>query len=509
MTAANRSARAPQAQSLPVRAWRTLAARVRATPPPLASLLIVAAVLGIAWAALLPPFQGPDESDHFAYVQHLAETGSAPSATTYAGAGSYSTEEARALDMLGLRALMGNPGARPIWGEADQRRWSAFERELPDAARADGEGANPIAKNPPLYYGVAGIAYELSPDRSLFPRLFATRLFGVALLVLTVALTWLAASELTARTWARTLAAGVVALQPQLVFMAGVVNADILLVAIWTAFVALSLRTLKRGPTTACILGLFALAAMSPLTHGRGLALLPPLAIVLALVWWRHRPPLRPVLAWAAGGAALLGAALLAFRLFTSSAGGTLYGGQTRYIDQDGFRPGQFIATVWQFYLPQLPGMGPRIGPDFGFRQMWIETFFGRFGSLDVSYPPRVYELLRVAALLALAAVAGSLALRWRQVRREWTVLVALLAIAGSLVALLHLVSYLALLGVPDPLIVGRYALPLVSLLGLAVAFVATSLPRRLGPLLAAAVLAGGVLLQLAGLGLTAVRFYG
>jgi hypothetical protein len=245
------------------------------------------------------------------------------------------------------------------------------------------------------------------------------------------------------------------------------------------------------------------------LTHGRGLALLPPLAVVLALVCWRHRPPVRRALAWGVGGIALLAASLIAYRLFASGGGGSLYGDQTNYIHQGGFRISQFAATVWQFYFPRLPGMGPRLGPDFGFKQMWVETFFGRFGWLDVSYPPRIYVLLRIAVLVGVVAVVASLAARWRELRGEWIVLVALAAIGGSLVALLHLVSYLALLGSNDPLIVGRYALPLVSLIGLAIAFVATSLPRRLGPLLAAVVLAGGVTLQLGGLGLTVARFYG
>jgi hypothetical protein len=76
-------------------------------------------------------------------------------------------------------------------------------------------------------------------------------------------------------------------------------------------------------------------------------------------------------------------------------------------------------------------------------------------------------------------------------------------------IVFLHVVSYLALLGGTDPVIVGRYLLPLIALLALAVTFVVTSLPRRLGPLFAAVVLACGVLLQLAGLGLTVIRFYG
>ena len=486
-------------------------ARMR-VPRPLVPLLVVALVLAVAWATIVPPFQGPDEDAHFAYVQHLAETGEAPSPSVTSGAGAHSTELQRALERLGLLAAMGNAGARPAWDAADLAEWAAFERDLSPAQRSDGAGANPIAKNPPLYYAIAVVAYEASPSRSLFGRLATTRLVGVLLFVLVVALTWLAAAELTGRTWARLLAAGVVALQPQLAFMAGIANTDILLVAIWTAFVALAIRTLRRGPTTARVGGLVALAALSPLTHGRGLALLPALAVVLALAWWRHRPPLAHALAWAGGGVAVLAVALLAVRHFTTGggvAGGALYGGQTSYIEQGGFALGDFLAHVWRFYLPALPGMGERLGPAFGFRQMWVETFWGKFGWLDVSFPSRVYTLLRYGLVLVLVGTAAALAARRRELRCEWTVAVALAATAASLVALLHLVSYLALLDTGDTLIVGRYALPLVGIVALAIAFVATSLPRRLGPLLAAGLLAFGVLLQLGGLGLTVVRFYG
>ena len=48
-----------------------------------------------------------------------------------------------------------------------------------------------------------------------------------------------------------------------------------------------------------------------------------------------------------------------------------------------------------------------------------------------------------------------------------------LAAIAVSMIGLLHLASYRALVGSGDPLITGRYLLPLVTVFGLAVAFVA------------------------------------
>jgi 4-amino-4-deoxy-L-arabinose transferase-like glycosyltransferase len=505
MNAANRTAR-----TRPVpRAAAQLSRRIRAMPAPLALLLVVAALLGTAWAVVLPAFQGPDESDHFAYVQHLAETGSAPSSTTYRGAGSYSTEEREALDELGLRATLVNPTARPMWSPLDQLRWTRFERALPSTGRSDGGGLDPAAKNPPLYYVYESIAYRLSPDASLFGRSLATRLASVLLFVLTVGLVWVAAGELTRRTWARVLAAGVVALQPQLSFAGAIVNPDILLVAVWTAFVTLSIRTLKRGPTTARVLGLFALAAASALTHGRGIAILPGLAAVLALSWWHDRPPWRLTLRWAAGGAALLGAALLAVRLYAASSGGSLYGGQAAAFQHNSFNLRQFLSFVWQFYLPPLPTMQPRIGPSYGFRQVFVETFYGTFGSLDVRLPTRVYALLQIASVLGLVALYTAVVVRWRELRGQRHILIALGVVAVSTIAFLHLVSYLSLLGTSDPIVLGRYVLPLISLFALAVMFVATSLPRRLGPLFAAIVLASGVLLQLTGLGLTVARFYG
>jgi hypothetical protein len=56
--------------------------------------------------------------------------------------------------------------------------------------------------------------------------------------------------------------------------------------------------------------------------------------------------------------------------------------------------------------------------------------------------------------------------------------------------------------------LVGRYVLPLVSLWALGIATVASILPRRFGLALGALVLGAGVLLQVAGIGLTLTRFY-
>ena len=60
-----------------------------------------------------------------------------------------------------------------------------------------------------------------------------------------------------------------------------------------------------------------------------------------------------------------------------------------------------------------------------------------------------------------------------------------------------------------DPVLIGRYVLPLVSLWALGIAAVAAALPRRWGLVFGAGVLTVGALLQVSGLGLTLTRFYG
>jgi hypothetical protein len=65
------------------------------------------------------------------------------------------------------------------------------------------------------------------------------------------------------------------------------------------------------------------------------------------------------------------------------------------------------------------------------------------------------------------------------------------------------------MIGMPgDPIITGRYLLPLVALLGIAVAMVAAVLPALMRAAYSGLVLAAGVALQVISLGLLVERFY-
>jgi len=500
-------------RELPGAAWRGAAyslARLRTVPRPLAALLAVAAIQVTAWVAVTPPFQGPDESAHFAYAQYLAETGKAPQLEGGNGKIS-STEHEQAMEWANLHSLVGILTARPAWSDAEENRWERVESALPGAASSDGQGPNAVAQNPPLYYAYEAIPYHLAPGGSLFARFFAMRLASALFYLTAVALVWLIAAELFRPLWARTLATAIAALQPKAASLGASINPDVLLMAEWTAFVYVGVRTLKHGPTRGRLAAAGALAAASILTHGRGLAILAPLLALLLIGWLRHRRPRRTTLIHAGLGVgiALLGlTAHLLFKL-ASDAGGA-YSADIDLFQQRSFNVREFLSYLWQFYLPKLDFMQPMVGPDdFGYRQVFIEGFYGHFASLDVTYPRGVIDLLQVATVLGLFGLYTAAVARWRSVRRSWDSIVFLLVVGLSMILLVHVTSYRNLLIDPsDPLFAGRYLIPLLSIFAVGVTAVVVSLPRRLAPVAAGLLVGTGLVLMLSGLGMTLVRFY-
>jgi 4-amino-4-deoxy-L-arabinose transferase-like glycosyltransferase len=481
---------------------RALAARVKRPPLPLAILLVFALVQGLAWSVMTTPFNGPDEPAHIAYVQLLAETGHAPKSN--GGTGSVSTELGRAEYQLNIAPNFGHTNGRPTWSALDR----VAEEHISAAQRRDGTGPNAIAQNPPLYYAYEALAYRLSPDQSLLGRVFALRAATVVLYVLTVGLMWLVAGEIFTRPWLRFLATAIVALHPKLASLAGNVNPDNLLVTISTGFVLAGLRLLRRGPSTGRVGAVALLAGLGALTHGRGLFLIVPAVIVVGTSWLRARPSRMAVLRQAVLGSGLLLACIVVAYVWTrSTSGGVAFGGQVDQAATEPWRLGQFVDYVWQFYLPRLPFMGPMIGPPYGYRQVFIETFFGGFANYEVNFRPAAYDRLQDLAFLGLLALVGLMVVRYRAVRARWPEVVFPISVMAGLLAVLHITAYRHLQQVGDPLITGRYLLPCIALFGLAIAWVVGSL-RRIAPWVGALVLAGFVLLDIEAFLINAQRFY-
>ena len=460
-------------------------------PAPLIALLLVALLEGVAWIVAMPAFQGPDEGRHLAYVQKVADAHTIPWRRSGGGpetARRLSTEADLAALWSGLGPAQGNLAAKPAWTALDEHQLRVREDALGGGARKDG-GYTDAFHNPPLYYLYAAVPWTVFHGASFLARAEVVRLAGLPLLLAVVWLTWALCGELLGPAlWPRTLAAGLVALHPQLTNMAATVNPDILLAALSAGALLAMVRLLRRGPSVARVAVLAGLCAAAALTHGRGLALIPPAAVAVALAYARGRR----LGGWIVAGGA--GVAALAILVAAGQGAGSVR---------------QFVSYVWQFYLPRLPGMATTIGPpDYGVRQAFVDRFFGTFAGLEVAFPPWALDLFAGLSIVGLVALVVVL---WRHragVRAQWPVVAVLATAALAVLAVLHVSAYRALVVSPgDPIVAGRYLLPLLTLGGVAVALVVRELPRRFASFAAAALLAGAILTQIAALGLVAERF--
>ncbi|MBJ7244132.1 MAG: DUF2142 domain-containing protein [Solirubrobacteraceae bacterium] len=463
----------------------------------LAALVIVALAQGALWAVLTPPLNGPDEESHAPYAQYLAETGKPPELAT--GTGSLSPEITSLVRGLGASSLVGNPTGRIDWPASSAVNQALAQ--LPPESSSTGSGPNAAANYPPLYYGLVAIAYRITPSGKIADRLLAMRLVGVLLFGLTVALTWMLAAVVLAGLWPRVVAAGLVALQPKLGFTAAVINPDILITAIATGFILAAALIICRGLNTRRAIAILALTAAGALTHPRGYFLVAPLLFV---AWFsaRRAAASRDQRDWITAvdalGIAMIAAAAAATAVLIARWGNSAPVSDVR----------EFGSYIWNFYLPR-PDFLTQLGPEYGYQQVFIRSFFSDFGQLDVTPSATFVSLVQNGVMLALIALYSTVVARWSTIRKNWPLVAMLLAFLLSMLLLVHLVSYRELQANGDPIITGRYLLTAVGIYGIAAAWVMSSLPRRAGPVIGACVLSIGAVLALSGIGLTALRFYG
>jgi len=480
---------------------RRVAGRAGRIERPLLVLLALAVSQTLAWSVLLPPWQGADEISHFAYVQRMVETRSIPwfpSGNPGDTRASYSTEADVAARWGGSLQVLLNPSARPPGSPVSEQLWREADAPLTKKDRANGGYSSAMAY-PPLYYIYDSIPYIATNSLSIFDRAFAMRIFNLPLVVAIVWLTWLIAGELLGkRRWLQTLATAAVALNPQLMQLGGVVNPDILLSAEWIAFFYLAIMAIRHGPTRGRIIGMALLCVASGFTHGRGLPLLVPAALVATSLIVRYKRPSRPVLI--AGGIGL--AALTVVGLY----GALVY---ATYGDLSSLRLREFSSYLWQFYLPKLGFMNQAIGPVWHARQVFIDRFYGTYGGLDVVFTPGALNLLNHLSEAAIVLAVVGLAMRWRAVRRWWDI-VAMFAVAGaSYLLFMHLAAFRSLVqGTGDPVLTGRYLLPFMPVYGMAIALAVGWMPRRVGPVVAGAVVGGLCLLSIGAFGFALARYY-
>jgi hypothetical protein len=446
---------------------------------------LVACLNAVCWSLLTPPFQVPDEPDHFAYVQLLAVNGQLPVADLEYP----SPEEQVALRDLHFEEVRGTPPVRAISSEEQQR---TLERDL--AASPDPRGlggAGNATSEPPLYYALEVIPYDLASGASLLDRLELMRLLSALMAGVTALFAYLFLREaLPGRRWAWTVGGLAVALFPLLGSISGGVNPDAMLCAVCAALYYCLARAFHRGLTRRLALVTAVLTAIGFATKLDFLGFAPGVLgglLVLSLAAARRRPTgssdLESTRSRWSGASVALAAAALVYVLVHLSSGHTVLGAASGAIEDVKASPSRVASYVWQFYLPRLPGMFTYFPALDTARQVWFDRLVGLYGWDDTVFPIWVYDVALIAAAAIVALACRELIGRRRALRERVPQIAIYAVTAAGVMTVLATRSYISdVLDHEEPYWEPRFLLPLLCLWGLVAALAARGAGRRWGP---------------------------
>lgn len=497
--------------------FRTIRRRIVSIPRPLAMLLVVVGIFGVAWALVVPPFQSPDAFTHYAYTESIATRHTLPGTPGRPE----SSSAAQAADALvgAHRIMWSTPEAKPTW---NAEAVSAYRARSGSFSRSNGGGPTPSTVNPPLYYVFAAVAYLSDVGGDELDRLTIVQLWGVMLLLATTLGGWLLAGEVLGRRRLSQLIVGAVCgLQPMVTFISTSVNPDALLIGLWTFALWMGTRVVKFGARRRDVTWLGVLTGAAILTKATSYALLPPLAVALAIGWRRRESQRTFGVAHEFGpGLAAVSALILAWVLPAAASGRSVVNTVTSSpgTPAHSFTLSGFLNYLWQFYLPRLPGQSaihlptlallpwPRYPGSLPLWEIWVRQGWGAFGWLDVYLPDWTYAVLAAVTGALIVAALVFVSRRGEGMRRSLGLFYAVSVL--SLLGLLHITEFRSLIAGAGPVLQGRYLLPLIALLGLAAAVVVQRLPRRARGSAAALGITGLVGLQVLALATVAQAYY-
>jgi hypothetical protein len=396
---------------------RSLRLHGRALRPGVLIVLVAFANAG-SWALITPAFNAPDEPDHFAYAQYLAETGHAPARTPDARP-AYSTDQALALNAVDVFSQVSLPDGRPPWLALEQSAWERARTRIPHSTGNGGGVTVAASPHQPAYYALLAPAYALVRSQSAFSQLTMMRLVSALLGALVALCAFGVVRELLPAQPLAAVAAGLlVAFHPMFGFISGAVNNDNGINAAAALSLYLLIRALRRRLTWRIAVALGATLAIAPFMKETGYEIYPAVAVgLLGVLWRRHRLEDLRALGALAGAfiAVRVGWSLLQPLFYPPVAGhpggGGISAGGT--LAQAEHMPGRFLVYLWELFLPKLGFMGS-LFPAGGwpFRSIYVVRGWGAFGWYTWVFPNWVYSVI-VLAIAAVGLLALSTAVRW------------------------------------------------------------------------------------------------
>jgi hypothetical protein len=384
----------------------------------LAAWVFAIAALNFAcWALITPPFQAPDEVDHFAYTQSLVERGEAPSRDPGAPLPRWSDAQALLLENMSFLTDHQVGDTTMPWSPQQERRYRRQVAELHPRAN-DGGGNETAATHGPIYYAALAPAYAIAGSSPL-AQLTLMRLLSALIGALAVLFAFLLVRELApGRPWLAVLAALLVAYEPMYGFISGAVNNDVGVNAGAAALEFLLLRMARRGVTLPWGLVTGGLLILLPIVKATAFSLYAVAGLALLVAVWRHHRRRADVLGWV--GLAI--GALVVQELQVHLAGtfhplassSTSASTATGAVSLARQHPLGYLAYLWEVFLPRLSFMAPHFegvgNPAF---TIFVKRGWGAFGWYDVLFPHWVF--VTIAAAMVAVVLVGVVA-----IRREW-----------------------------------------------------------------------------------------
>jgi hypothetical protein len=439
-----------------------------------------------AWALIVPPFQGKDETDHFAYVEQLAENGSLPEASGYTG--QYSPGETVVLQALHYNQVRHSPGTPSISSAQEQQ---ALIEAVHSGASMEGVKQAGIASSePPLYYALQTIPYDLGRGNVL-TQLQLMRLLGALFGAMTALLAFLFLREILPGTpWAATIGALCVALQPAFAFMSGSVNPDSMLYTVAAGVFLCLARAFRRGLTRRLAIVLGVLIAVGFLTKLNFIGFAAGVFVgllVFAVRGVKSRGLGGLVSPAIAAGIGISPAILYVLRNLLSNQRtlGAVSGGGSLISTKSLFHE---LSYIWQLYLPRLPGMSNYFAGLMTSKDIWFDRSVGLYGWFDTMFAPWVDNVALIAAAIVAVLCGRELVLRRGALRRRLPELLTYAAIVLGVLMMIGASSYLSnVLTNEAPFGEPRYLLPMLPLLGAVIALAVRGGGRRWAPVIGAA----------------------
>lgn len=421
----------------------------------LLGIFLIALVVRCIWAVVVPPWQAPDEPDHYVYAAHIGEQYQIPH-PPFEKAPYYSTEVTTSWMNTFLGGISGVGASSghdlPYLPVAYDYR-TARDYEAPHQDRLSSAGAR-ATSYPPLYYLLEAIPYRLLRGAPLLSRLYAMRLITATLGALSCVFAYLMAYELRCqRRWGWTLGL-CMALMPMYVFATSTINNDAAMYLGVTALIWLLIRIYQRNTVSRSLtfalglvsgLSLLAKPTVFPLTFLAGSLILIKIFPAIRAFWLRAREEFLALGAYAAGGLMIYSPwvafslyyygnigfatvpATALFRLFSGAAPVAAASNPVAAAIPTTSAPLSVISlsSLWSYLQFKQDG-----GWDH-YHWLLIRSFWGNFGWLDAPMPDWIFRPIGIFYLVGIAGLAIQLALQ--PARRRGLLLLLSLVVAQAL----------------------------------------------------------------------------